>query len=32
MNLNIANHYPQEIRKQKQKESPNLKIIDGKLN
>jgi len=31
MNPNIANHYPQEIRNQKQKEAPTLKLIDGGL-
>jgi len=28
MNPNVANHYSQEIREQKQKETPTLKIID----
>lgn len=31
MNPNVANHYPQEIREQKQKEIPKLKIISGGL-
>lgn len=31
MNPNVANHYPQEIRNQKQKEAPQLKLLDGGL-
>lgn len=31
MNPNVANHYPQEIRAQKQKETLNLKLLDGGL-
>lgn len=31
MNPNIANHYPQEIRDKKQKETPKLKLLDGGL-
>lgn len=29
MNPNVANHYSQEIREQKQKEAPHLTLIDG---
>jgi len=29
MNPNVANHYPQEIREQKQKETPKLKVLNG---
>jgi len=32
MNPNVANHYPQEIREEKQKEAPQLKLLDGGLN
>jgi len=32
MNPNVANHYPQEIREQKQKEAPKLKLLHGGLN
>jgi len=31
MNPNVANHYPQEIREKAQKNSPQLKLIDGGL-
>jgi len=31
MNPNVANHYPQEIRNQKQKEAPQLKLLNGGL-
>lgn len=31
MNPNVANHYPQEIRENTQKETPKLSIIDGGL-
>jgi len=32
MNPNVANHYPQEIREQKQKEAPKLKLLNGGLD
>jgi len=32
MNPNVANHYPQEIRKQKQKEAPKLELLNGGLS
>jgi len=31
MNPNVANHYPQEIRNQKQKNTPKLKLLNGGL-
>jgi len=32
MNPNVANHYPQEIREQEQKEAPKLKLLNGGLD
>lgn len=32
MNPNVANHYPQEIRENSQREAPKLKLINGGLH